>query len=373
MTAGGGKGQGPCRSRQPTSGRVVLLARERMEADETRRQWGLHSSLLAATPVPHALWTPEGIRTAKGRLWSHLSPCLLHVLEQRPTSCQRCAAYRQTAIQTWRDALRLVGRSPQNKEIEINLGECGRYGILLINHRHNPGKILSYVFADGLRGSGVPDVTAMELLARDKERESIAREIHDLLGPDIASLRWNVQRNLVALQAKGLNERELAGLRQISVAVDQLSRNVRKVAHGLRTERVLDMGFLETASMLVGETQEASGIHGAFEAGGRWIEPPVEVAEQLYRILRELLLNITKHSKASRFFVKMEASVPSYRLIVRDDGVGFPSASAAAGMGLRSARERASFYGGDLTLKSRPEVPGTEVQVIITAARAGES
>ena len=90
----------------------------------------------------------------------------------------------------------------------------------------------------------------------------------------------------------------------------------------------------------------------------------------LYRILQEALRNVEKHARARHISVGLTQSHAFVRLLIKDDGVGFdtnrPSSKrkGKGGLGLLGMRERASYVGGALKVKSS-RLAGTEIEVRI--------
>lgn len=87
---------------------------------------------------------------------------------------------------------------------------------------------------------------------------------------------------------------------------------------------------------------------------------PADVRVAVYRIAQECLVNVAKHSHASRVGIELDASANAVALRVSDDGCGFDPEAAAGGMGVVGMRERAELVGGALHLHSGADA-GTDV------------
>ena len=74
----------------------------------------------------------------------------------------------------------------------------------------------------------------------------------------------------------------------------------------------------------------------------------------IYRMLQEILNNVTKHAQASRIDVILDLDEDRLSLTVRDDGIGISDArrSNTTTYGLRGLRERATFFGGNVDIRS---------------------
>ncbi len=76
----------------------------------------------------------------------------------------------------------------------------------------------------------------------------------------------------------------------------------------------------------------------------------------IYRMLQEMLNNVTKHAKASKVDVILDVDEDRVALTVRDDGIGIAQERKDNNKtyGLRGLRERATFFGGKVDIRSTP-------------------
>jgi signal transduction histidine kinase len=82
--------------------------------------------------------------------------------------------------------------------------------------------------------------------------------------------------------------------------------------------------------------------------------PDRSVASHLYRIAQEAVHNALKHSQATRIELELVSQPGSVELRVRDNGVGFASATHPRGLGLHTMQQRARLIGGRLTVTNQP-------------------
>jgi two-component system sensor histidine kinase UhpB len=74
-----------------------------------------------------------------------------------------------------------------------------------------------------------------------------------------------------------------------------------------------------------------------------------------YRIIQEQMNNILKHSSATGAIIELSATNLYSLLAIEDNGVGFDSSSASAGIGLRNIRNRAGYYNGTVNVIAAPK------------------
>ena len=99
---------------------------------------------------------------------------------------------------------------------------------------------------------------------------------------------------------------------------------------------------------------------------GRYTPLPIGIETTLYRFAQEALHNAVKHARASSIRLLLERRAPQVRLLIEDDGVGFPldAVHPAKHMGLRHMEERIASLGGVLHIRSAPGA-GTRIEAVI--------
>jgi len=125
-------------------------------------------------------------------------------------------------------------------------------------------------------------------------------------------------------------------------------------------------GFLRDT---VQRFQRETGITARFLMDGEDVTLPRTVCRELARIAQEALVNVRKHSRANRVIVQLVEGDGEWKLIVEDDGAGFPFTGRlsqteldAAGRAPGIIRERVRLIQGDLTIESSPG-RGSRVEV----------
>lgn len=197
-----------------------------------------------------------------------------------------------------------------------------------------------------------------EELAAAKERNRLAREIHDGLGHHLTAATMQLRAGRAVLRQHP-DKAELALEKAETLTQDALS-DVRRSVAALRT---LERPLAEALASLVQETNAAgTPTDLKIEGTPRHLEPHVE--SSLYRVAQEGLTNVRKHAQATHCAVTLTYHPQTVELSIKDNGVG--SANASGGFGLVGIRERVAHLGGethiDTTLqkglKLRVSVPG---------------
>ena len=208
---------------------------------------------------------------------------------------------------------------------------------------------------------------------RESERKRIAREIHDELGSLLVALKmdthWLGKRvaEQPALQAKcqGMG-------RLIDTAVD----NVGRIITDLRPSILDHQGLWAALEWQAQEFIESSELQSTLQvhvAAG--VAPPEGgLAIAVFRIFQEMLSNVARHARAKTLQLRITVDDPPAPVLyidVRDDGVGAAPAALAdpQSFGVIGMRERASHFGGRVTIDSAPGL-GTRVRLTMPLSDA---
>ncbi len=196
--------------------------------------------------------------------------------------------------------------------------------------------------------------------AREDERTSIAREIHDELGQALTGLKLDLA--WIAHRSQG----EIRGrVIDMAAATDALLDTVRRISSELRPGILDEIGLRAAiewqADDFAERNQIACSVHS--EVGDLQLER--NLATAVFRIFQEALTNVTRHANASRVDVTLRLERGHLRLEVADDGIGVPEISPRnSSLGLLGMRERARRCGGDCTVRRR-EPRGTVVSLSV--------
>jgi signal transduction histidine kinase len=210
----------------------------------------------------------------------------------------------------------------------------------------------------------------VEELSAIRERNRIAREIHDTLGHALTLLSVQLE-TATQLEARGdprLHE-ELLQARQVTKAC---LTDVRHSVEALRPDEASEDSLWEQMRKLVvtcETTCPETRITLDLEEATHLLSP--EVRQTLYRCAQEALTNIRKHAHASKVLLRLSTSDEQVELTVLDNGQG--DEQRAPGFGLRGMRERVEILDGWLSAGPEPG-HGWRVDVVLplTLWGAGE-
>jgi signal transduction histidine kinase len=207
---------------------------------------------------------------------------------------------------------------------------------------------------------------------REEERRRLRRDLHDGLGPTLASfaLKLDAARKLVRSKPEDTE----ALLSRLKDQTQETVSDVRRLVYGLRPPALDDLGLVgairqqaESHSFVAhegfsGDTRgEDEPVFFSIEAPEDWPSLPAAVEVAAYRIIQEALTNVARHAHATSCHVRIsvDRARSVLELVVTDDGVGMPE-GRRAGVGLSSMRERAEELGGTCDVNPNPD-GGTRV------------
>lgn len=200
---------------------------------------------------------------------------------------------------------------------------------------------------------------------REEERRRLRRDLHDGLGPVLASqgLKLSAARQL--LDRRPADARRL--IDEVTAQNERTVAEVRRLVYGLRPPALDELGLVGTIA------QEGQRLLNTVDLQlsshpQPFPDLPAAVEVAAYRIVLEALTNVARHARATSCEVTLHAA-ERLAIGVRDNGVGLAQ-DARDGVGLQSMRERSAELGGGCTVTSPPG-GGTLVTAHIPIAGSG--
>lgn len=207
-------------------------------------------------------------------------------------------------------------------------------------------------------------LTAELVIAEERERRKIARNMHDSIGQILAFSA----RELGTLH-KSAPEKLTGSLAEIKYHLDDALKQTRTLTFNLSPPILYDLGFEAAVDELVEQFSRERKIECRFESHGE----PGKLADHtkilLYRSVRELLMNIAKHANAKLVRISLSRINNDIQVAVEDDGIGFDlsrlgsKSISESGFGLFSIRERLTHIGGKFDIQTSSG-KGTKVTLL---------
>ncbi|HNS50318.1 MAG TPA: sensor histidine kinase [Anaerolineae bacterium] len=210
----------------------------------------------------------------------------------------------------------------------------------------------------------------VEELAISRERNRLARELHDTLAHSLSAVTVQLEA------ARSLWDTSAEKARRMMEQADDTARTglteARRALQDLRASPLADLGLALAVEELAETAAQRTGAGLDLHIDAKLAEGLSDAVEQgVYRIAQEMLDNVVRHAGATSIGVWLEERDEQLELRVEDDGQGIDVSAAGAAaasdgqrLGIRGMRERAALIGGTLDITSKPNL-GTRVSLSI--------
>ena len=194
-------------------------------------------------------------------------------------------------------------------------------------------------------------------LTEERERRVVARDLHDGLGQLLAAAKLKLASLEKAERRGAMKE----GLKQIENLVDQSNHSIRSLMLQLYPPTLQTLGLMASLEWLGDEMERLYGLKVDVDSECELPALPEPIRTTVFRAVRELLINVSKHANASIAHVNCRR-LPNddISISVTDEGQGFDYQQTTSipandsGFGLMSIRERLEFIGGTMNVDSAP-------------------
>ena len=194
--------------------------------------------------------------------------------------------------------------------------------------------------------------------AQENERQRIARDLHDNVAQDLASLI--ISSDTLFEGFPDVPHEVRRRTMKFSQVLKRAISSIRDLAYDLRPPSLDQLGLVRTLAQYCTEFSESNLISVDFySAGLDKLDLDFDTEINLYRLIQEALNNVRKHSSATLVTIRLVASFPEIILRIEDDGNGFDpekriiEALNEKRMGLKSMEERVKLLKGEFTIRSR--------------------
>ena len=202
----------------------------------------------------------------------------------------------------------------------------------------------------------------LESLATSRERNRLARELHDTLAHTLSGISVNLEA-LKTMLPEGQSEVNAMLNNSLSASRRGLD-GTRRALNDLRAQPLEDLGLELALQTMVESLAERHAMLAEIRISNLVQILPPNVEQAFYRVGQESIENVSIHSSAKKMFFSLAEEDGVVSMEIRDDGVGFePQNQHGKGhYGLQGMQERATSIGADLDVRSQPGV-GTTIKL----------
>ena len=201
--------------------------------------------------------------------------------------------------------------------------------------------------------------------AREEERRRIRRDLHDGVGPILASLlqRLDAVRLLIPRDP----EKAASIAEALKGQVKSTIADIRRLVYALRPPVLDELGLVSAIREYTADYQGAGSLQVTLNAPETLPRLPAAVEVAAYRIVLEAFANVVHHSQATKcdITIRLEAQQTGslFCVDIQDNGQGLPE-KHHAGVGIVSMRERTSELGGSIYIEASKSI-GTRIRACL--------
>ena len=189
------------------------------------------------------------------------------------------------------------------------------------------------------------------MTAREEERRRLRRDLHDGLGPQLASQTLTIEAINKQLNQNPAEARDL--LDHLKSQSQGAIQDIRRLVYGLRPPALDELGLVEALREGLNQIEPADILVEIKTTPQPLPALPAAVEVAVYRIAQEAITNVIRHAQAHHCAVLISAQDHHLDLSISDDGRGY-LAGSHHGVGLSSMRERAEELGGTIRFENQP-------------------
>jgi two-component system NarL family sensor kinase len=197
-----------------------------------------------------------------------------------------------------------------------------------------------------------------EINASLQERSLIATELHNDIGPFLASLKMRLD----LLETSNISEMEAC-----KAALDKCVSQIRGMAKDLAPLSIFEIPFQEALIQYISDVNVNHTLDIKFTEITR-VHLPADYNNQLYRILQEIILNTIKHANASLLLIEISTERGNLFIQTSDNGIGFDIKEIRSrkklGLGLLSINNKIDYLKGTFSI-SEDFSNGTKYNILI--------
>ena len=203
--------------------------------------------------------------------------------------------------------------------------------------------------------------------AREAERQRIAADFHD--GPLQSFISFQMRLEILKRMLERDRDAALRELEQLQQLCQGQVTELRAFVRGMRPPEIDGAGLIPSIHRLVKSFEKETGISATFTGDNSDPLEDVEAPTDVLQLVREALNNVQKHSRAARVSVSVHRQPDALRIVVDDDGTGFPFSGTYSleelelmRVGPASIKRRVRSLNAEMILESHPG-KGSNLQV----------
>lgn len=182
-------------------------------------------------------------------------------------------------------------------------------------------------------------------MAQTRERNRLAREIHDTIGHVLTGIVTGLEACLLIMDIKP--ELARTQMEAIQETAKQGMKEVRSSVRALRPDALTKLEFSAAIEQMIDDMCRSTGIRFEYVCEDSLSELAADEEDVIYRIVQESITNSVRHGHPTRINIHIERDAQRVVIRIEDNGVGCPEVHR--GFGLTHMQERLDMLGGSMS------------------------
>jgi signal transduction histidine kinase len=195
--------------------------------------------------------------------------------------------------------------------------------------------------------------TQAVLEAEEKERQRIAKDLHDSIGQMMSAAKMNL--SAFESEMKFENGEQRVAFEKIIELVDESCKEVRNVSHNMMPNALLKSSLASAIREFIDKLdQKKLQVHLYTEGLDERLDSNIETV--FYRVIQECVNNVIKHAAATTLDISLIKDNDGISATIEDNGLGFDASDKEKlnGLGLKNIVTRIEYLKGTVEFDSTP-------------------
>lgn len=188
-----------------------------------------------------------------------------------------------------------------------------------------------------------------ERMAQTKERNRLAREIHDTLGHTLTGIAVGLDACMALIDKHPVQAK--IQLKKLSEVSREGIKDVRRSVNELRPDALERLSLDLAIRKMVMDMSQVSNVQIFFETEEKHLKFDEDEENTIYRVIQESITNAVRHGNAKKIWITLKKVDGEIILIVRDNGIGCNDIQV--GFGIKHIKERIEMLKGTVTFDGR--------------------
>lgn len=186
-----------------------------------------------------------------------------------------------------------------------------------------------------------------EKMGQTKERNRLAREIHDTVGHSLMGICVGLDACLALIDTNPAIVKNQ--LKNISIVAHEGMQDIRQSVSSLKADEINHFHFIENVKHMIDKTVKATQVAIDFENNQKLMLEKYK-AEALYRLIQESITNAIRHGKATHIKIRILLQKLKLKITIKDNGLGCKEIKK--GFGIKHMTERINMLEGNVQFHS---------------------